>query len=112
MFHSKVQKYGIYPIKLLFLQVRPQKLISHQKGAQNILAGTGHHLVCIVRDYSGNTVPAGTDNCGPQGSGRHLEKARRRHKLREDTSEAFHDTCTQECGNHRQESGTGLEGQS
>ena len=57
----KLQKYGFYPINLLFLQVRPQKLQSHQKGSENILADTGRHRICPVRGNSHNTGPAGAD---------------------------------------------------
>jgi hypothetical protein len=58
----KLQKYGFYPINLLFLQVRPQKLQSHQKGSENILADVYFRPGLRVCGIDYETASAGADS--------------------------------------------------
>ena len=106
MLYFRRQKYGFYPIKLLFLQVRPQKLFSHQKGTENILADFGRHSIGTVCGHPRNTASPSADCCRTQGSGNLVEEARWRYLFREDPSQAVHDFSPEECSDNRQESGT------
>jgi hypothetical protein len=55
------QKYGFYPIFLLFLQVGHIKRKSYKKGIENILDGNGFRYRLFICGIADSSVAAGTD---------------------------------------------------